>query len=77
MGEMLPEGSIEPEKRRTELRVYRQRAYHPDCGGEFVSTGYGQTAGHTSFVHRCSKCGLRTWFRAPSYPRIVYEEEVE
>ena len=72
--EMLPEGSIEPELTRTELRVYRQRAYHPGCGGEFKSTGHGMATGHKSWIHRCTKCGLETWFPAPSYPRTLYED---
>jgi hypothetical protein len=60
--------------KNTEIKTYKVRAYHEDCGGELVGTGHGVTAGSTAWEHRCKKCGAVGWVDSVNYPAIAYEE---
>ena len=42
-----------------------------ECEGEMICTGQGFTQFHTTWDHRCDKCGRMEGARG-SYPGIVY-----
>ncbi len=52
------------------VKNYRVRAYHEECGGEWISTGNGYSNSVKSYKeHRCNCCAERQMFDQ-SFPRI-------
>jgi hypothetical protein len=70
-----PKPAFKFESRKKEVKTYKVRIYHNECGGELVGTGHGLTAGSTVWEHSCKRCGQIGWVGDVSYPTIAHGED--
>lgn len=56
-----------------EVKTFKVRMMHDDCGGEFIADGSAQAMSPPNYGHLCNKCGGYYWLRGGArYPSMQY-----